>query len=199
MYSLLLKQVTAWSSVLITNGIKLVLLVVHDRCPSSFHRPSWKKTWCLKKKILPEEIVMEQQTKLDHIASLVLTLVGLKMQNCWKYLSICFWLWLSNSPGLLTKSLFFSPPGPLFQTPALFLIPEPNNWRQQKCPKNILSKIRYFVINLQGKSCQNDTLRSVLIEVDKRKCDFQTVSVSTFTGTNTEVTSTAGAPVVVTV
>ena len=44
------------------------------------------------KKILPEEIVMEQQTKLDHIASLVLTLVGLKMQNCWKYLSICFWL-----------------------------------------------------------------------------------------------------------
>ena len=151
------------------------------------------------KKILPEEIVMEQQTKLDHIASLVLTLVGLKMQNCWKYLSICFWLWLSNSPVLLTKSLFFSPPGPLFQTPALFLIPEPNNWRQQKCPKNILSKIRYFVINLQGKSCQNDTLRSVLIEVDKRKCDFQTVSVSTFTGTNTEVTSTAGAPVVVTV
>ena len=154
---------------------------------------------CAWKKILPEEIVMEQQTKLDHIARLVLTLVGLKMQNCWKYLSICFWLWLSNSPGLLTKSLFFSPPGPLFQTPALFLIPEPNNWRQQKCQKNILSKIRYFVINLQGKSCQNDTLRSVLIEVDKRKCDFQTVSVSTFTGTNTEVTSTAGAPVVVTV
>ena len=156
------------------------------------------------KKILPEEIVMEQQTKLDHIASLVLTLVGLKMQNCWKYLSICFWLEsiqivLSNSPGLLKKFLFFSPPGPLFQTPALFLIPEPNNWRQQKCQKNILSKIPYFVINLQGKSCQNDTLRSVLIEVDKRKCDFQTVSVSTFTGTNTEVTSTAGAPVVVTV
>ena len=158
-----------------------------------------RKLGACKKNILPEEIVMEQQTKLDHIASLVLTLVGLKMQNCWKYLSICFWLWLSNSPVLLTKSLFFSPPGPLFQTPALFLIPEPNNWRQQKCPKNILSKIRYFVINLQGKSCQNDTLRSVLIDVDKRKCDFQTVSVSTFTGTNTKVISTAGASVVVTV
>ena len=143
-----------------------------------------RKLGACKKNILPEEIVMEQQTKLDHIASLVLTLVGLKMQNCWKYLSICFWLWLSNSPVLLTKSLFFSPPGPLFQTPALFLIPEPNNWRQQKCPKNILSKIRYFVINLQGKSCQNDTLRSILIDVDKRKCDFQTVSFSTFTGKN---------------
>ena len=197
MYSLLFKQVTVWSSVLITNGIKLVLLVVHDRYPSSCHLPSWKKTWCFKK-ILPEEIVMEQQTKLDYIASLVVTLVGLKMQNCWKYLSICFWLWLSNSPGLLTKSLFFSPPGPLFQTPALFLIPEPKNWRQQKCQEK-LSKIRYFVINLQGKSCQNDTLRSVVIDVDKRKCDFQTVSLSTFTGKNTKVISTAGAPVVVTV
>ena len=99
-----------------------------------------RKLGACKKNILPEEIVMEQQTKLDHIASLVLTLVGLKMQNCWKYLSICFWLWLSNSPVLLTKSLFFSPPGPLFQTPALFLIPEPNNWGQQKCQKIFCQK-----------------------------------------------------------
>ena len=40
-----------------------------------------RKLGACKKNILPEEIVMEQQTKLDHIASLVLTLVSLKHQH----------------------------------------------------------------------------------------------------------------------